>query len=250
MRSPKENPVEEYINKKYQVNNEIQINPKVKTLLDWLKLTAKSDYELIKNKEISKQFIYQSGKLGLFGMQIPREFNGIDISVSETAQIIEQLAAIDITLDSFTILQYSCSHSIFKHASSEIKQEYLPKMSTGEMIGCFALSEPAAGSNPRGMESTLTKRDNDSWILNGSKCWLGGASIAGVFIVFAKHQSDDQSGISCFVIPASASGMDVGDEQNNLGVQGLNLRTVTFNNVVVKNTYYIYKKCNITFRII
>ncbi|MGV7959758.1 amino acid adenylation domain-containing protein [Photorhabdus tasmaniensis] len=224
------------INKKCQDSNRVQIDPKTKKLLNWLKLTAKSDYELIKSKEISKWFIYQSGKLGLFGMQIPAEFNGIDIPVSETSQVIEQLAAIDITLAAFIILQHSCSHSIFKHASRKIRQEYLSKMSTGEMIGCFALSEPAAGSNPRGMESTLIKCDKDSWVLNGSKCWLGGASLAGVFIVFAKHQFDCESGISCFAIPASAPGIDVGDEQNNLGVQGLGLRTVTFNNVVVKNT--------------
>ncbi|MDB6370091.1 amino acid adenylation domain-containing protein [Photorhabdus bodei] len=236
LKSQKESLIEKDLNRKCPDNNKAQISPKVKELLDWIRLTSKSDDEIIKGKEISKQFIYQSGKLGLFGMQIPIEFNGIDISVSEASQIIQQLAAIDITLTAFTILQHSCSYLIFKHASPEIKQEYLSKVSTGEMIGCFALSELAAGSNPRNMESTLTKHDDDSWVLNGSKCWLGGASIAGVFIVFAKHQSADELGISCFVVPASASGIEVGGEQNYLGVQGLDLRTVTFNNVVVRNT--------------
>ncbi|MBD2801867.1 amino acid adenylation domain-containing protein [Xenorhabdus sp. M] len=236
MKFQKKSLIEKELNKKRTDNDKAETNQKLKELLDWIRLIDKSDFNALKDKEISKEFIYSAGRSGLFGMKIPNEFNGLDISISETAKIIQQLASINITIAAFTILQHSCSHLILKQANPEIKQEYLPKISAGKVIGCFALSELSAGSNPRNMESILIKNDDDSWILNGSKCWLGGASIADVFIVFAKYQSVDESGISCFVIPASASGVEVGEEQNYLGVRGLDLRTVTFNNVIVQNT--------------
>jgi glutaryl-CoA dehydrogenase len=91
--------------------------------------------------------------------------------------------------------------AIHKHGSEEQKQEWLPRMAAGEAIGCFGLTEPTAGSDPASMK-TFARRDGDDWIINGSKRWIGLASLASVAVIWA--QTDE--GIRGFVVPTSTPG--------------------------------------------
>jgi glutaryl-CoA dehydrogenase len=113
-----------------------------------------------------------------------------------------ELEAGDSGLRTFVSVQGSLAMSaIHKHGSEEQKQQWLPGMATGELIGCFGLTEPTAGSDPAGMV-THAVRDGSDWVLNGAKRWIGLASIAQVAIIWAKTEE----GVRGFVVPTDTPG--------------------------------------------
>lgn len=141
------------------------------------------------------------GKLGLLGMHL----SGYDCpGASAVAYGIAcmELEAGDAGVRSFASVQGSLAmYAIYRWGSEEQKQAYLPKMTRGELIGCFGLTEPDFGSNPAGMR-TFARRDGSDWILNGTKMWITNGSIADVAIVWAN--TDD--GIRGFLVPAGTKG--------------------------------------------
>ena len=113
-----------------------------------------------------------------------------------------ELEACDSGLRTFVSVQGSLAMSaIHKHGSEEQKQEWLPRMSTGEAIGCFGLTEPDSGSDPGSM-TTFARRDGDDWVLTGRKRWIGLASIAAIAVVWA--QTD--GGVRGFLVPTDTAG--------------------------------------------
>jgi glutaryl-CoA dehydrogenase len=141
------------------------------------------------------------GKLGLLGMHLDG-YGCAGRSAVEYGLAGAELEAGDSGLRTFVSVQGSLAMSaIHKHGSEEQKQEWLPRMAAGEAIGCFGLTEPTAGSDPASMK-TFARRDGDDWIINGSKRWIGLASLASVAVIWA--QTDE--GIRGFVVPTSTPG--------------------------------------------
>ncbi len=210
-------------------------NVKVKTLLNWLRHYAPSHLNIDEMNEMQKipeDFISEGAKQGLLGMRIPVEYGGIELTITESLEIVEQLAAIDITLAAYVVLQHTCTFPILNYATPELRARYLPQMANGAITGCFALSEAEAGSNPRAMTTTVTPIKGGRWNINGAKCWIGNAATAGIFIVFANH-SGIHKGISCFAVPSTTRGITIGPAIKTLGVQSSSLRNITFDNVEV-----------------
>jgi glutaryl-CoA dehydrogenase len=141
------------------------------------------------------------GRLGLLGMHLDG-YGCAGRSAVEYGLAGAELEAGDSGLRTFVSVQGSLAMSaIHKHGSEEQKQEWLPRMATGEAIGCFGLTEPSAGSDPASMK-TFARRDGDDWVLTGSKRWIGLASLASVAVIWA--QTDE--GIRGFVVPTSTPG--------------------------------------------
>lgn len=214
-----------------------QIGKHVSDLIDWLRNYAQLRPSSENNTQlIFEKFIQEAKNKGLFGLKILTEFGGIDLSLTETAGILEQLAAIDISYAAFLVAQFACGFAIQAHANLNIRSKYLPMMAKGELLGSFALSEPSAGSNPRAMTTIVTPSSEEGkWFINGTKCWVGGAALSGIFIVFAKHKRGPYKGISCFVVPANTIGIEIGDMENMLSVQTIDIRRVTFRNVEISD---------------
>ena len=103
---------------------------------------------------------------------------------------------------------------IWKFGSEEQKQQWLPGMAAGDLIGCFGLTEPDFGSEPSGMR-TSAKRDGDDWVLNGSKQWITNGGIADVAVVWARHDDD----IRGFVIPTDTKGFAVSNIHHKLSLR-------------------------------
>ena len=103
---------------------------------------------------------------------------------------------------------------IWKFGSEEQKQQWLPGMAAGDLIGCFGLTEPDFGSEPSGMR-TKAKRDGDDWVLNGSKQWITNGGIADVAVVWARHDDD----IRGFVIPTDTKGFSVSNIHHKLSLR-------------------------------
>lgn len=141
------------------------------------------------------------GRMGLLGMHL-KGYGCAGGSAVEYGLAGAELEAGDSGLRTFVSVQGSLAMSaIYKHGSEDQKQEWLPAMARGEAIGCFGLTEPTAGSDPSAMK-TFARRDGNDWVLNGSKRWIGLASVAQVAVIWARTEE----GIRGFVVPTSAPG--------------------------------------------
>jgi glutaryl-CoA dehydrogenase len=148
-------------------------------------------------KEMGKAF----GQLGLLGMHL-EGYGCAGMSAVAYGLASMELEAADTGARSFVSVQGSLAmFAIYRWGSEEQRQQWLPPMAAGEVIGCFGLTEPDFGSNPSGMR-TRARRDGDDWILNGTKMWITNGSIADVAIVWARTDE----GIRGFVVPTTTPG--------------------------------------------
>ncbi|GAA3690888.1 acyl-CoA dehydrogenase family protein [Arthrobacter ginkgonis] len=147
------------------------------------------------------EIVPEMAKLGLLGMHLSG-YGCAGRSAVDYGLAAAELEAGDSGLRTFVSVQGSLAMSaLHKHGSEEQKSEWLPLMAKGEAIGCFGLTEPTAGSDPGSMK-TFARRDGQDWVLNGSKRWIGLASVAQVAIIWA--QTED--GVRGFVVPTDTPG--------------------------------------------
>jgi glutaryl-CoA dehydrogenase len=162
------------------------------------------------------------GKLGLLGMHL-EGYDCAGTSATAYGLACRELEAVDSGLRSFVSVQGSLAmYAIHRWGSEGQKEEWLPRMATGEAIGCFGLTEPDAGSDPGSMK-TRARRDGSDWVLNGSKMWITNGTLADVAIVWA--QTDDpstgsgQGGIAGFVVPTDTRGFSAHKIQRKLSLR-------------------------------
>ena len=147
------------------------------------------------------EIIPEMAELGLLGMHI-KGYGCAGRSAVEYGIAMQELDAGDSGLRTFISVQGSLAMSaIAKHGSEAQKQQWLPEMAAGRVIGCFGLTEPEAGSDPGNMQTTAV-RDGDEWVLNGTKRWIGLGTIADIAIVWAR--SDE--GVRGFIVPTDTPG--------------------------------------------
>lgn len=147
------------------------------------------------------ELVPELAELGVLGMHLDGYGCGGRSAVEYGLAALE-LEAGDSGLRTFVSVQGSLAMSaIHKHGSEAQKQEWLPRMARGEVIGCFGLTEPNSGSDPSSM-TTFARRDGDGWVLNGAKRWIGLASIAQIAIIWA--QTDE--GVRGFLVPTDSAG--------------------------------------------
>jgi glutaryl-CoA dehydrogenase len=154
----------------------------------------------------------QLGALGFLGMQLP-EIGGLGAVAYGLVEL--ELEAGDSGLRSFvSVTSALAMFAIWSFGSDEQKAEWLPRLQSGEAIGCFGLSEPDSGSDPGSMR-TFAKRDRDDWVLSGTKMWITNGSVSDVAIVWAN--TDD--GIRGFVVPCDAPGFSAPDIHKKLSLR-------------------------------
>ncbi len=175
--------------------------------------------------------IKKLGELGYMGAIFPEELGGAGLGYVEYSIIIEELARVDgsvaIILAAHTSL---CSNHIFKAGTAEQKQHYLPKLASGEFLGCWSLTEPEAGSDAAGTRSTAVREGLD-WILNGSKTFTTNAHYADVCVGMAvTARGAQQHGISAFIFDKDTPGFRVGKKENKLGLRASATGEVIFSN--------------------
>ena len=145
--------------------------------------------------EFPSQIIPGLGEIGGFGPYIPVEYGGAGLDQISYGLIMQELERCDSGLRSTSSVQSSLvMYPIWKFGSEEQKQKYLPKLATGELIGCFGLTEPDHGSNPGGMLSNI-KDAGDHYILNGAKMWISNAPFAHLAVVWAKNEEGRIKGV-------------------------------------------------------
>ena len=160
----------------------------------------------------------EMGELGLLGPTIPEEYGGVGASYVAYGLVAREVERVDSGYRSMMSVQSSLvMYPIHAYGSEEQKRKYLPKLATGEFIGCFCLTEPDAGSDPGGMRTRAEKIDG-GYRLTGSKTWISNAPIADVFIVWAKSDAHG-GGIRGFILDKGMKGLSTPKIEGKLSLR-------------------------------
>ena len=181
-----------------------------------------------------KELIPELGKLGFLGINIPEEYGGSGLDAVSYALIIEELAKVCASTSVIVSAHNSlCAAPIVYFGSDEQKKKYLPKLATGEWLGCFALSEPGTGSDAARQTCSSKKQDGGKWLVNGVKNWITNAPVADVSVVFTMEKPEAKhKGINCFISELkNDSGVSVGKKEDKLGICGSPTASITFQDV-------------------
>ena len=164
--------------------------------------------------------IKKLGRLGYMGAIFPEEYGGAGLGYIDYSIIIEELSRVDGSVGIIVAAHTSlCSNHIFKMGSEEQRARYLPKLATGEWIGCWSLTEPEAGSDAAGTR-TRAVPEGDEWVLDGAKTFTTNAHYADVCVAMAvTDRAAAQHGISAFLLEKGTPGFRCGKKENKLGLR-------------------------------
>ncbi len=174
----------------------------------------------------------EMGAQGLLGVTVPEQYGGVGASYVDYGLVAREIERIDSGYRSMMSVQSSLViYPIFAYGSEEQRQKYLPKLVSGEYIGCFGLTEPDAGSDPNGMKTTAKSVDG-GYVLNGSKTWISNSPMADIFVVWAK--SDAHGGkIKGFVLEKGTKGLSAPKINGKLSLRASTTGEIVMNNVEV-----------------
>jgi alkylation response protein AidB-like acyl-CoA dehydrogenase len=165
--------------------------------------------------------VKKAGELGLLGAIFPEEFGGAGMGYIDYAIVVEELARVDPSFALIVAAHNSlCSNHIFLAGNEEQKLRYLPKLTSGEWIGCWSLTEPEAGSDAGGTRSTAVLDKDHRWVLNGGKTFTTNAHYADVCVAMCvTNRQASHHGISAFILEKDTPGFHVGKKENKLGMR-------------------------------
>jgi len=198
-----------------------------------------ADEELIPNAEewdrngiFPEDSINNARDLGLLNCTIPQEYGGMGLSFLDEVIINEELGRGDPGFATITGVTMLACHPLIYGGTEEQKKKYLGRVCDGE-ISAYCVTEPGAGSDVKAITTTAVL-DGDSYIINGSKMWIGGAGHANWFYVLARTGNDQShKSLSGFIVEADSAGLEVGKKEEKMGQRSSDTRSVTFENVVV-----------------
>lgn len=169
-----------------------------------------------RDEKLPRHLIEHFGRLGLLGANLPEEYGGAGLNNTAYGLVMYELERGDSGLRSFVSVQNALvMYPIYAYGSEEQRRELLPMLATGEIIGCFGLTEHDGGSDPGAMR-TRARRDGDDWILNGAKMWITNGHIADIAVVWAV---DEEGVIRGFVVPTSARGFTANKVRNKMSLR-------------------------------
>ncbi|MBO6622640.1 MAG: acyl-CoA dehydrogenase [Balneola sp.] len=183
------------------------------------------------DREIAKEM----GEMGLLGVTIPEEYGGSDASYTAYGLIAREVERVDSGYRSFMSVQSSLvMYPISTFGTEDQKQRFLPKLASGEIIGCFGLTEPDHGSDPGSMVTTAVKTDG-GWIMNGAKMWITNSPIADVAVVWAKakENKDDEGVIRGFLVEKGMEGFSAPHTKFKMSLRASETGELVFDDVFI-----------------
>jgi len=171
-------------------------------------------------QEFPRAVFRKLGELGFLGILFPEAYGGSGLSYLDYAAIVEEIARVDGSVALALAAHNSLgSNHIFQFGTETQRQRYMPRLTSGEWLAAWGLTEPEAGSDSGGTKTTAV-RDGSEWVLNGSKNFITNASVAGVAVLMAvTDSSKGRHGISSFIVELDNPGIRVGKKENKLGMR-------------------------------
>ena len=174
--------------------------------------------------------------LGFLGATLPEEYGGMGLDMMSYCLILEEIARADSSIRSILAVQVSLvGGTIAKWGNEAQKREWLPKMASGEALGCFCLTEPDSGSDAASLK-TSARRDGDDWILDGSKMFITNGTVAKLALVMAQTDASKGSkGIAAFLVPCETAGFKATEIKGKIGLRASSTAEVHLSGVRVQN---------------
>ncbi|HMQ10063.1 MAG TPA: acyl-CoA dehydrogenase [Oligoflexia bacterium] len=178
--------------------------------------------------------VKQLGEMGLMGVCIPTEYGGSGMDPISYAIVIEELARVCPSTSVITSVNNSLVSEVIKNfGTEEQKQRFLIPLAKGEHLGAYCLTEPQSGSDA-GNQKTIAVRDGDDYIINGAKNWITNGPQSDTLILFCLTQPElGNKGITAFIIPTKTQGVEIGKDEDKMGIRGSGTCTISFNEVRV-----------------
>ena len=171
-----------------------------------------------KQYDVSRRLMRELGDLGLLGVDVPEEYGGLDLDKVTSALISQYVSPVGSFAVTFSAHVGIGMLPLIWYGTVEQKSKYLPKLTTGEWIAAYALSESSAGSDAMNIRTKATlSPDGKHYLLNGEKMWISNAGFADIFTIFAKIDGEK---FSAFLVEAGTEGLTVGPEEHKLGIRG------------------------------
>ncbi|MEA4814234.1 MAG: acyl-CoA dehydrogenase [Oscillospiraceae bacterium] len=204
--------------------------------------------EVDEEERFPEETVKKMAKLGMLGIYLPKEYGGAGADVLAYIMAVEELSKVcgttGVIISGHTSL---CCAPIYENGTEEQKKKYLPKLCSGEWLGAFGLTEPGAGTDAQGQQTTAVLNDKGEWVLNGSKIFITNAGYANVFIIiavtgtFEKH-GRKQKEISAFIVERTDKGFSVGKHEKKMGIRGSSTCELIFEDCVIPGDRLLGKK--------
>lgn len=177
-----------------------------------------------------REALAQMAELGFLGMVVPEEWDGVGADAVSYALALEEIAAGDgATSTIMSVHNSPCCAALVKNGTPDQKEQFLKPMARGEMVGCFCLTEPQAGSDASALK-TRARRDGNHWVLNGAKQFISTGKNGDIALVFAVTDPEaGKRGISAFLVPTNAEGYEVTRIERKLGQHASDTAQISFN---------------------
>ncbi|GAA4615385.1 acyl-CoA dehydrogenase family protein [Saccharopolyspora hordei] len=173
-----------------------------------------------RREEVDLAIVRKLGELGFLGLTLPEAHGGVEADMVSYAVVVEELGRGDSSVRGIVSVSLGLvSKSIATWGTEEQKQRWLPALTSGEALGCFALTEPDAGSDPASL-TTRARRDGDDWVITGQKMFITNGTWAEVALLFARTSDDGGRGITAFLVPTDSPGFTANPVHGKLGLRG------------------------------
>ena len=190
---------------------------------------------------LTQSLMEKAGELGLLGTSVPEELGGMGLDFKSTMLITEALGDAHSFSVSFSAHTGIGTLPILYYGNEEQKKKYVPGMASGQLKGCYCLTEPSSGSDANSGKTTakLTE-DGKHYVINGQKMWITNGGFADVMIVFAKI--DDDKNLTAFIVDGDSEGITKNPEEKKMGIKGSSTRQIFFNDVKVPVENLLYER--------
>lgn len=190
--------------------------------------------EIDEEERFPMETVEKMAKLGMMGIYFPKEYGGAGGDVLSYAMCVEELAKVCGTTAVIVSAHTSlCCAPIFEHGTEEQKMKYLPDLCSGKKIGAFGLTEPGAGTDASGQQTTAVL-EGDHYVLNGTKCFITNGNVADTFVVFAMtDKKAGNHGITAFIVERDFPGFSQGKHEKKMGIRGSSTCDLIFEDCIV-----------------
>lgn len=186
-----------------------------------------------------EEIIRKLGELGIFGMMIPEQYGGADAGAVSYSLALQEIASACASIAVTLSVTNLTTEPIYNFGTDEQKRDYLIPLASGEHVGAFCLTEPGAGSDPGGLNTTAERKGN-SYILNGTKQFITNGAYAGIYIVIARTSSG-KGGLTAFLVPRGTSGLTIGKVEKKMGLSASNTVEVCFDDCRIDSSQVLGK---------
>jgi alkylation response protein AidB-like acyl-CoA dehydrogenase len=189
-----------------------------------------------RSERMDRGVVAKLAEIGFLGCALPEAHGGMGLDTVSYCVVMEELGRADSSVRGIVSVNNGLAgKTIAKWGTEEQKAEWLPKLCSGEALGCYGLTEPGSGSDPASL-ITRARREGSSWVLDGSKIFITLGSWAGVALVFARSGEDGARGITCFLVPTSSDGFSARKIDGKLGLRAQDTAEIVLDGVRVPDS--------------